>query len=521
MSVSPQSTASNELPSSVPEVVDTRQLHVTSDPKVDTPMIVTLDQLKPYDLNPRVTRNPKYDELKASIRERGLDAPPPITRRPGEPCFRIRNGGNTRLSILRELWSETRNDRYFHLSCLFRPWSKRGEILALTGHLAENELRGGLTFIERALGVEKAKELYEQECGTRLSQSELSRRLTADGYPVQQSHISRMRDAVEFLLPAIPNVLYGGLGRHQVERLAVMRRSYLRTWEEHDKGKSAGTDFSSLFHDVLLMFDDRTCEFNIARVEDEIVGQMAEFLGIDYDTLVLESESSAKREQALMAAPPCKPIPEQVALSSHDPGQNNAALSVPEGHTGKAMPLDLPDSSPPKNCEGAASAPIAVEQCVTGESSLAADIHPFTQGSLLPISDIWDIEPDLDEPKRLRTHISQFAREICQDMAKVDLITEVDEGVGFRCSLDVASDQVPSSGLVDLLETLTTGSASTTAAVNIGPLLVGSTQSTSHSDRLSDASLVKLFRLIRLARRLIDHKSEAGPMAAAYSKEDM
>jgi hypothetical protein len=28
--------------------------------------------------------------------------------------------------------------------------AERGEIVALTGHLAENELRGGLTFIERA-----------------------------------------------------------------------------------------------------------------------------------------------------------------------------------------------------------------------------------------------------------------------------------------------------------------------------------------------------------------------------------
>ena len=51
-----------------------------SDPIADTPMAVTLDQLQPYDLNPRVTRNPRYDEIKASIRERGLDAPPAACR---------------------------------------------------------------------------------------------------------------------------------------------------------------------------------------------------------------------------------------------------------------------------------------------------------------------------------------------------------------------------------------------------------------------------------------------------------
>jgi len=167
-----------------------------TDPIVDTPMVVTLDQLRPYDHDPRVKRNPAYEEIKASIRERGLDAAPAITRRPSAEHYIIRNGGNTRLAILRELWSETKDEQFFRISCLFRPWPERGEIITLTGHLAENELRGNLTFIERALGVERARDLYEQETDKPLSQSELARRLNADGYPVPQPHISRMSDAV-------------------------------------------------------------------------------------------------------------------------------------------------------------------------------------------------------------------------------------------------------------------------------------------------------------------------------------
>ena len=81
-----------------------------ADPLVDTPMLVTLEQLRPYEHNPRFLRNPLYDELKASIRERGLDQPPPITRRPGDASFIIRNGGNTRLAILGELWQETHSE---------------------------------------------------------------------------------------------------------------------------------------------------------------------------------------------------------------------------------------------------------------------------------------------------------------------------------------------------------------------------------------------------------------------------
>ena len=89
-----------------------------SDLIADTPIVVTLDDLHPYELNPRITKNPLYDEIKASIKERGLDAPPPITRRPGADRYIIRNGGNTRLSVLRELWSETKDERFF-------PWPGR------------------------------------------------------------------------------------------------------------------------------------------------------------------------------------------------------------------------------------------------------------------------------------------------------------------------------------------------------------------------------------------------------------
>src|SRR3546814_3269913 len=127
-----------------------------------------------------------------------------MNRRPGAEHYINRNGGNTRLAILRELWSETKDERFFRISCLFRPWPERGENIALAGHLAENELRGGLTFIERALGVEQAREFYVQESGTAMNKSELARRLAADGYPVHQSHMRLMSNAVRYLLTALP-----------------------------------------------------------------------------------------------------------------------------------------------------------------------------------------------------------------------------------------------------------------------------------------------------------------------------
>lgn len=489
------------------------------DPVIDTPVIVTLDQLKPYDLNPRVTRNPKYEEIKASIRQRGLDAPPSITRRPGETHYRVRNGGNTRLAILRELWSETKDDQFFHLSCLFRPWPKRGEIIALTGHLAENELRGGLTFIERALGVEKARSLYESESGAVLSQSELSRRLTADGYPVHQSHISRMRDAVEHLLPAIPNLLYGGLGRHQVERLAVMRRSLASIWSQLSKGKAVEIDFPSLFHESLAIFDGPLADFSIARVQDEMVGQMAHCLGVDYETLFLIVDSGERRELALTTPSPNDARPQL----SYDV---SVAQKIPEAPIAvTSLSSDSQSTETPNQTMMAASnveqhsGDLAAEHI--GNQSALSSVLPFTQGSLFPIKDIWNIEPNLDEPQRLRTHISQFAREICQDVANADLITEVNEGLGFQCCPGVEAEGSSPSSLEGLLTTLSTGTASVTGPVGIGSLFLGSSESAAQSARLSDASLVKLFRLIRLARRLIDLQEHDHPSAALFQKEPL
>jgi ParB family protein of integrating conjugative element (PFGI_1 class) len=415
-----------------------------SDPIADTPMVVTLDQLRPYDHDPRVTRNPAYEEIKASIRERGLDAPPAITRRPGEAHYIIRNGGNTRLAILRELWSETKDERFFRIACLFRPWPARGEIVALTGHLAENELRGGLTFIERALGVEKAREFYEQESGQALSQSELARRLTADGYPVPQSHISRMNDAVRYLLPAIPTLLYGGLGRHQVDRLAVLRKACERTWERRALGRTCRGLRHACFQDVLSQFDTQPDDFSPQRVQDELVGQMAELLEADYDTLALEINDSESRQRALTSDPaptppaapvvPAGPPPPVSRLSSH-------RLAVPRDPTPVAPRrqqrhrLHRPrrrrtrHGQRDERLQGHIVSPAPTTERLQSIQRMVADqlgdklpdfeadalrAIPVQVGGLYPISDVWYIEPGLDVPDRLRVHIAQFAREIAR-----------------------------------------------------------------------------------------------------------
>ncbi|MGK2898383.1 MAG: ParB family protein [Burkholderiaceae bacterium] len=518
-----------------------------SDPIADTPMVVTLDQLRPYDHDPRLTRNPAYAEIKASIRERGLDAPPAITRRPGEAHYIIRNGGNTRLAILRELWSETREERFFRIACLFRPWPARGEIVALTGHLAENELRGGLTFIERALGIEKARAFYEQESGQALSQSELARRLTADGYPVPQSHISRMNDAVRYLLPAIPTLLYGGLGRHQVDRLAVLRKACERTWERRTLSRTVAVNFATLFQDVLAQFDTRPDDFSPQRVQDELVGQMAELLEADYDMLALEINDSESRQHALTSES-AAPVPTTAAvpatrLPPTDPASQDATPTAPPAATPPSPPIALPhsgsgedadttlvpseqDEQRDERLQGHIVTPAPTTERLQSIQRMVADqlgdklpdfeadalrAIPVQVGGLYPISDVWYIEPGLLAPDRLRVHIAQFAREIAREASVADHIEASDGGIGFVCVAPVVgqANALPAfaRAVLTLLHALSVAPASATGldrarlAEELGPLLHGHGGS---ATRLSDAGLVKLFRLLRLARRLLD-----------------
>ena len=509
-----------------------------SDPIADTPMVVTLDQLHPYDHDPRKKRNPVYEEIKASIRERGLDAAPAITRRPGDDHYIIRNGGNTRLAILRELWSETKDERFFRVSCLFRPWPERGEIVALTGHLAENELRGGLTFIERALGVEKAREFYELEIRSTLSQSELARRLAADGYPVQQSHISRMADAVRYLLPAIPTVLYAGLGRHQVERLSVMRKACERTWEHYAKGRSLVQDFDEFFQEVLSQFDVQADEFSAQRVQDELIGQMTELLGVDYDVLALDMTESESRQRALVSeptppsTPPALPEPEAIArppVNTALPATRPTATpstgesDADDSHSGAVSPAadgDLLQKhivSPAPTTERLEF----IQRMVANQlgDALPRDFSanvlqsiPVQAGGLYPISDVWYIAPGLDTPEHLRIHVAQFAREIAVEVDLGECIDDRPDGIGFACRART-TNPAPLGRAVHAFLACLAGQQPADIGLDNGQLVID-LPALLHGQgdvtrRLSDTALVKLFRLLRLARRLLDLEAGA------------
>ncbi|GAB0064214.1 MULTISPECIES: ParB family protein [Pseudomonas syringae group] len=540
------------------------------DPIADTPMVLTLDELSAYERNPRTVTNAKYQEIKDSIRVRGLDQPPQVTRRPGEKNFIIRNGGNTRLSILRELYSETGDERFYRISVLFRPWDgERGEIIALTGHLAENDLRGNLMFIERAVGIENARTIYEQEIGESISQRELARRLKADGYPVSQSHISRMQETVRCLLPVIPAALYSGLGKHQVERLLALRNAAAQTWQTHTEGRANVTDFEVLFQDVLSLFDGDASEFVFERVQDELISHMKDGTGLTYEQILLtvnENQTLARRSSVIETpltlpstmqistgddpSPPPGEL-EQTSLPPDSPpqsttirGTGKSTLSAPptaDQKTDLALPPELSDEDRVARLEGHVVTPVSTTERVFEMKRQVAALDgeelpdfkanalvsiPVQAGGLHPISDVWYIERIIDQPDELRHVIAQLAHEVALICGlNLDTVAEVPGGLGFLCQeppVDVELTELANntltllqaiSGVYAIALTKQTPETPLNVAefqftAALGHLLLGSPRYEDRDavleGRMDDACIVKLFRLIRLGRRLVE-----------------
>lgn len=301
-------------------------------PVSDMPLVLTLDQLSVSPYNPRISRNPEYDEIKAGIRVRGLRTVPLVTLDPEQPelGYFFSDGGNTRYSILQELWQETGDERFYRISCVFKPWP--GRLSCLLGHLAENEQRGDLAFIEKALGIRDARALYEENLGKAVSLRELSSLMSADGYPVHFSSISRMEDTVKYLYPFMPSLLKSGLGAPQIRQLLALRAEAEKTWEEHSVTVEVQEPFDSVFGKVCSQFDDPEI-YSLDMFRDELIGALINALPhplLNYDRWLLELDPKEQNRRKHLGEP-------EPALTPELSGEGNTVELAPalqQGNTG-------------------------------------------------------------------------------------------------------------------------------------------------------------------------------------------
>ena len=530
-------------------------------PVSEMPMVLTLDQLRPNPDNPRTSRNPRYDDIKASIRARGLDSVPKITKNPdsAEDVYIFSDGGNTRYAILLELWEETQDERFRRIQCIFKPWP--GRLKCLIGHLAENDVRGDLLFIEKALGIADAKAIYEEETGKKVSQRELELLLRSEGYPVSQSSISRMEYTLENLYPYMPGLFRSGIGRPQVAQLITLRSAAEKAWREFSINADVVKTFDDVFGEVCRTLDDPD-HYTLETFKDELIAALLQALPspeVTYDRWLIELDPKEQNRRKLFGEP--APLPQHIINADKGietetkegeatPGVNpmsSLATSPSDGSQIKEKhpvvhrqpdallslrdvkpsgPVDadsgeqykeevqpdlygLPDESrestlpvtfpPSASTDAIRQAQQSITPSPMLESATSDSSVLFANTGLEPVTDIWHISALQDDIEHLQDAAFRLAFELAEVLEAEQELGEDNAfgSVGYR--LQVSAHQA--SPITRLLAGLSADAAVSLSAAELAGILIGGEQPADWP-LFDDVQMVKFLRLIRVIRRL-------------------
>ncbi len=290
------------------------QPELTGEPATPTPVKVDITCIQPYERNPRHGRNPEYDRIKDSIRNSGLDQPLMVTQRPQATDYIVHAGGNTRLLILKELYEETGDMQFARVPCLFRLWNCESDVLL--AHLRENDLRGSLTFIDKARAVFDAKQFIEEESGTgEITHKDLVIKLRSSGYSISSALICQMAYAVQTLLPLIPLAFEAGLGSRQVIRIRALERAASTLWQQFCSGGDSA--FDEVFALLCRRYDGP--DWDTDRLQGAIETEIAEEAETSIHTIrvALDAEING-RELVIPEFVPIKEPPKPERCDSTD-----------------------------------------------------------------------------------------------------------------------------------------------------------------------------------------------------------
>ena len=399
------------------------------------PQMIDISRIQPYEHNPRHGRNPEYDRIRDSIRNAGLDQPLVVTQRPDATDFIVHAGGNTRLIILKELFAETGDKRFAAVPCLLKAWCCESDVLL--AHLRENDLRGGLTFIDKARAVCEAQKLLAEELGIDvISQRRLETELRRAGYRITQARISQMVYTVHRLLPVIPIALEGGLGRPHVERIRRLERAAHKIWQ--DRCSESAEDFEEVFTTLCKRYDSPDWDTDVLRsaLESEIAAALdvsihtvrvmldAEMAGRELVIPEAEVEPDANEESSELERP---------TAESFDPDQDDGGsrVSSSDRTSTDELPPELPDQSNPGSAPDTGLLDDDVEEISEPETELPNLTNDTSPNDL----------------KSLRGRAWTLATRLAQRNGMADLVEAVSgKGLGF-----VLRD-VPDPTLADQLD---------------------------------------------------------------------
>ena len=391
-----------------------------SDPVTPVQLVLTLNEIKAYDRNPRRERNPAYDEIKASIREqRGLNNPFNVTRRPGETRYMVQSGGNTRLTILKELYQETNDETFNRVLCLFVPWQSESSVLC--AHLIENELRGDMTLIDKAYAIRELKSQLETEAETPFSRSEFCKRIKEKGYTLSRRHLIRFDYALE-LDQLIPCTLRNGLGANRIDAIKNAEKAYRQfCLDKTDQ-------FPPLFADIMSTHDGDHWDFDAVRreLDKKLAGYLdttVQRLRLEVDALLFKQSAADPESQSKAVQPQSDKSSESVsALESANPNASNSDQGVESADSSSRNQVNKPITSPSqeKYDHGADSPP---EEDVASGERLDDCLTPALQKP--------DQSVEHDDLTALYNRTYDLANRIAKTIDMEHLVLPVEQGLGF------------------------------------------------------------------------------------------
>ena len=400
---------------------------------ISEPRVIDISRIQPYEHNPRHGRNPEYDRIRDSIRHTGLDQPLVVTQRPDARDFIVHAGGNTRLTLLKELFAETGDPRFAVVPCLIKPWCCESHVLL--AHLRENDLRGDLSFIDKARAVCAAQRLLAEERGLdAMSQRRLETELRRAGYRITQARISQMVYTVHRLLPVMPMALEGGLGRPRVERIRRLERAAQKIWQ--DRCSESAEDFEEIFTTLCKRYDSLDWDTDVLRgaLESEIAAAVD--MSIHTVRVMLDAEMAGRE----LVIPEAEEPPVEAALESDDSAVATSGSDSDESHrsisgTDRASTDELSPEIPDESKAGGAPGPSLLDDDVKETAESETELSKRFKGT------------DPNNLKSLRGRAWTLAARLAQRNGMADLVEAVSgKGLGF-----VLRD-VPDPTLTDQLD---------------------------------------------------------------------
>lgn len=407
-------------------------------------------------MNPRQTRGEHYESTKESIRNIGLLQMLTVTKVPGQEHFSLYNGGNTRLSILKELYQEylaagedDKAEAIRFQQCRYVPYTD--DLDVLVKHMAENEERSDMTFIDKARAVFQIREIYLRQRGEEsVSSRDLASFIQSLGWTrVNQRVMTELNFALDSLEKVIPQALDAGMGKLKVQQIRKWWgyvETYLQWLIDNDKvtRRADGTEQPYTIAQARQLYFDTLAE----RDSDEIPIDVDEFLEDfrcrwalelqQYDPhtnsvrilgeleMVEEHghvpeevpmEELRERLDATATVPPARWPEPRKPRTPREPAANGDSASVESGHENDGDGFDGGGSGEP------GSAPFASPG---GEGIAARKAIPV---SLTPPKER-DVQPVPFGPKFKYPDLRQSPEKLCAELRQL-CTTEVEQLLGF------------------------------------------------------------------------------------------